>query len=86
MFHIVIFKFIIKYILKVKIVFYGQVPSRGESTTTAYALWGQFATTLSNASQVAKLATTICIWPQPATDNGIRGDRSNWLAVSQGHI
>ena len=40
------------------------------------------STTCSNAVEVAQWGAPRCSRPQPATDNGVRDGRSNWLAVS----
>ena len=40
---------------------------------------GQLSTKCSNATEVAQWGTPICSRPQPATDNGVRDGRFNWL-------
>ena len=47
-----------------------------------HCLWDQLAITCSNATEVAKYVTPSCSRQQPATDNGVRESRSNWLASS----
>ena len=37
---------------------------------------------LQQSTEVAQLGTTSCIRPQPATDNGVRDSRYNWLVAS----
>ena len=65
----------------------------GSITTTVcevnyyyHCLWGQLLTTYRNATEVAyqcfQWATNSCSRPQPATNNGVRGRWSNWLAVT----
>ena len=48
-------------------------------------MWGQLSTTCSNATELAQLGAPSCNLPQPATDNGARDGRSNWLAVTPFH-
>ena len=45
-------------------------------------LWGKLSTTFSNVTDVAQWATPSYSQPQPATDNGVRDGRSNWLTVT----
>ena len=42
-------------------------------------MWGQLSTTCSNFTEVAQWGAPSCSQPQPATDNGVRDGRSNWL-------
>ena len=58
-------------------VFYGHQRLRGESTTTVYGVSYNIQC-FCNATD----ATSSCGQLQPVTDNGIRGRRSNWLAVT----
>ena len=44
-------------------------------------MWSQLPT-CSNATEVAKWVAPSCSRSQPATDNGVRDGRSNWLAVT----
>ena len=66
--------------MKSKVVFFGREPPSGESTSII--LWGQLSTTCSNVTEVAQWAAPSCSWPQPATDNGVRDVRSDFLAVT----
>ena len=59
-------------------VFYGQKPPSGESTTTECGVNFQLLLVIT---EVAQWGTPSCSEPQPATDNGIRVARSNWLVV-----
>ena len=59
-------------------VFYGQEPSSGESTTTECGVNYQL---LAVITEVAQWGTPGCSRPQPATDNGARDGRSNWLVA-----
>ena len=45
-------------------------------------MWGQLSATCSNVTEVAQLGSPSCSRPQPATDNGVRDGRSNWLVVT----
>ena len=60
-------------------VFYGKIPQR---RIYYHRLWGQISTTFSNATEVAKLATLSCSWPQPLTDNDVRDGRYNLRTVT----
>ena len=42
-------------------------------------MWGQLSTTCRNDTEVAQLEAPCCSQPQPATDNGVRDGKSNWL-------
>ena len=44
-------------------------------------MWIQSSTTCSNFTEVAQWGAPSCSQPQPATDNGVRDGRSNWLVV-----
>ena len=57
---------------------YGQEPNSGESTTTECGVNYQL---LAVITEVAQWGTPSCSRPQPATDNGVRGGRSNWLVA-----
>ena len=65
------------YLKKGKVV-YGQEPPNGESTTTECGFNYQL---LAVITEVAKWGAPSCSQPQPATDNGIRDGRSNWLVA-----
>ena len=66
-------------IVKVKgKVFYGQEPPSGKSTTTECGFNYQL---LAVITEVAQWGAPSCNQPQPATDNGIREGRSNWLVA-----
>ena len=47
-----------------------------------YRMWGQLSTTSSNATEVAQWGALSYSRPLPATDNGVRDGRSNWMAVT----
>ena len=55
-------------------VFYGQEPPSGESTITECGVNYQL---LAVIIEVAQWETPSCSRPQPATDNSVRGGRSN---------
>ena len=55
-----------------KVVFYGQEPLSGESTTTECGVNYQL---LSVNTEVAQWGTPSCSRPQPAMDNGVRDGR-----------
>ena len=59
-------------------VLYGQEPPSGESTTTEGGVNYQL---LGVITEVAQWGTPSCSRPQPATDNGARDCRSNWLVA-----
>ena len=59
-------------------VVYGQEPPSGESTTTECGFNYQL---LAVITEVAQWWAPSCSQPQPATDNGIRDGRSNWLVA-----
>ena len=59
-------------------VFYGQEPPSGQSTTTESAFNYQL---LAVITEVAQWGAISCNRPQPATDNGVRDGRSNWLVA-----
>ena len=59
-------------------VVYGQEPPSGESTTTESGFNYQL---LAVITEVAQWGAPSCSQPQPATDNGIRDGRSNWLVA-----
>ena len=59
-------------------VVYGQEPPSGESTTTEC---GSNYQLLAVITEVAQCGAPSCSQPQPATDNGIRDGRSNWLVA-----
>ena len=59
-------------------VFYGQEPPSGESTTTECGVNYQL---LAVITEVAQWGTPSYSRPQPATDNGVRDGRSNWLVA-----
>ena len=61
-----------------KVVFYGQEPPSGESTTTDCGFNYQL---LAVIYEVAECGAPSCSWPQPATDNGVRDGRCNWLVA-----
>ena len=56
------------------VVFYGQEPPSGESTTTECGVNYQL---LAVITKEAKWGTPSCSQPQLATDNGVRDGRSN---------
>ena len=64
--------------MKAKVVFYGQEPPSGESTTTECAVNSQL---LAVITEVAQWGTPS--WSQlgPATDNGVRDDIFKWLVA-----
>ena len=64
-------------------VFYGQEPASEESTTTECEFNYQL---LAVITEVAQWGTPSCSWPQPATDNGVRDGRSNWLVTHPAHM
>ena len=65
--------------LKVKgKVFYGQEPPSGESTTTE--CWFNYQQ-LAVFTEVAQCGAPSCSQPEPATDNGVRDGRFNWLVA-----
>ena len=49
-----------------------------------HCFWGQVSTTYtcSNATEVAQWTIPSCCRPHPATNNGVRDDKSNRLAVN----
>ena len=47
-----------------------------------HIIWVQLSTTCSNFTEVAQRVAPSCSQPQPATDNGVRDGRSNWLVAS----
>ena len=59
-------------------VLYGQELPSGESTTTECGVNYQLLAVITEASQ---WLTPSCSCPQPATDNGVRYGRSNWLVA-----
>ena len=59
-------------------VFYGQEPPSGESTATEYGVNYQLFAVYTEAAQ---FGTHSCSEAQPATDNGVRDGRSNWLVA-----
>ena len=59
-------------------VVYGQEPPSGESTTTECVFNYQL---LAVITEVAQWGAPSCSQPQPATDNGVREGRSNWLVA-----
>ena len=59
-------------------IFYGQEPPSGESTTTGCVVNYQL---LAVITEVAQWRTPSCSQPQPATDNGVKDGRSNWLVA-----
>ena len=59
-------------------VFDGQELPSGESTTTECGVNCQL---LAVITKVTQWGTPSCSRPQPATDNGIRDGRSNWLVA-----
>ena len=44
-------------------------------------MWVQLSTTCSNFTEGAQWGAPSCSQPQPATDNGVRDGRSNWLVA-----
>ena len=44
-------------------------------------MWGQLSTTCNISTEVAQCGTPSCSRPQPATDNGVRVGRCNWLVT-----
>ena len=44
-----------------------------------HRIWVQLSTTCSNFTEVAQWGAPSCRQSQPATDNGVRDGRSNWL-------
>ena len=44
-------------------------------------MWGKLLTTCSKSTEVAQWGIPSCSRPQPATDNGVRDDRFNWLVA-----
>ena len=63
---------------KKSVVFYGQEPPSGESTTTECGVNYQLFAEITEAVQ---WGTPSCSQPQPATENGVRDGRSNWLVA-----
>ena len=63
-------------------VFNDHEPLNRESTTTECLVNYQIC---SNATEVTQWGAPSCSGPQPATDNGVRDGRSNWLAVTPHH-
>ena len=59
-------------------VVYGQEPPSGESTTTECGFNYQL---LAVITEVAQWGANSCSQPQPATDNGVRDGRPNWLVT-----
>ena len=59
-------------------VFHGQEPPSGESTTTECGVNYQLHAVIT---ELAQSGTPRCSRPQPATDNGVRDGRSNWLVA-----
>ena len=59
-------------------VVYGQEPPSGESTTTECGFKYQL---LAVITEVAQWRAPSCSQPQPATDNGVRDGRFNWLVA-----
>ena len=64
-------------------VFYGHEPPSEESTTTECGVNYQL---LAVITEVAQWGTPSCSRPQPATDNGVRDGRSNWLVAPPTHM
>ena len=46
----------------------------------------RLSTTFCNTTKVAQWAASSSSRPQPATDNGVRDDRFNWLTVTPHHL
>ena len=65
--------------IKIKSSLVRSLDPSGESTTTECGLNYQL---LAVITEVAQWVTPGCSRPQPATDNGVRDDRSNWLVAS----
>ena len=59
-------------------VFYGQEPPSGEFTTTECGVNYQLLAVMYWSSP---MENPNCSQPQPATDNGVRDGRSNWLVA-----
>ena len=63
-------------------VFYGQEPPM-QWRMYCHRMWGLLLTNCSNVNEIATMGTPSFIRLHPATDNGVRDGRSNWLAVTQ---
>ena len=60
--------------VRLHLVFYGQEPPSGESTTTQCRVNYQLLAVITEAAQ---LGIPSCSQPQPAMDNAVRDSRSN---------
>ena len=57
------------------------IPGASQWRFYYHRMYGKLSTTCSNADEVSQWGAPSCSRPKPATNNGVKDGRSNWLAV-----